>query len=140
MRTTREVRVVFEAAAPFHRRSLNDALLTRLTLQTQLPQILMKFLEGKIFFTVDIQALFNRIRLRPECSLSSISLAGKVKLPVPSTPDRLMFGDRCSPLIAISVIRRVADDFGCGDPETIQAIKRNLYMDDYLDSVDSWRI
>ena len=42
--------------------------------------------------------------------------------------NRLTFGNRCSPFNAISVIRRVADDFGSGHPEVTGAIKNNLYM------------
>ena len=51
--------------------------------------------------------------------------------------DRLAFGDRCSPYVAISVIHRVAEEYGAEHPEVAKGIKENLYMDDYLDSAST---
>ena len=53
--------------------------------------------------------------------------------------DRLSFGDKCSPFVAISVVHRVADDYGQDRSltEAANAIRENFYVDDYLDSSDT---
>ena len=97
-KTTRKLRVMFDAAAPFHGRSLIDALLTGPALQTQLPQISVKFREGKIAFTADIEAMFSRIRLRSEDARYHRFLwreKGSDRLRLLQM-NRLTFGDRCS--------------------------------------------
>lgn len=51
--------------------------------------------------------------------------------------DRLTFGDTCSPLEAIYVTQKTAQDFGNEREEAVRAINANLYVDDYLDSAES---
>ena len=50
---------------------------------------------------------------------------------------RLTFGDRCSPFVAISVVHRIAEDFKDRLPEAAAAVKQSLYVGDYLDSPDT---
>ena len=57
---------MFDAAAKYNGKSLNDALLPGPTLQNELPHVLTKFREGDIGFGADIEAMFSRIRLREE--------------------------------------------------------------------------
>jgi hypothetical protein len=64
--TEKKLRVVFDAAAKYNGKSLNDALLPGPTLQNELPHVLTKFREGDIGFGADIEAMFSRIRLREE--------------------------------------------------------------------------
>lgn len=51
--------------------------------------------------------------------------------------DRLTFGDCCFPFIAVFATRKVAEDYGEEKEETVQAIKENVYVNDYLDSCKS---
>jgi hypothetical protein len=60
------LRVVFNAAASFHGRSLNDALLLDPALQCKLPSVLTSFRLVEVVVAADIKAMFSRIRLRPE--------------------------------------------------------------------------
>ena len=46
----------------------------------------------------------------------------------------MTFGVTCSPYVAISTTWRAADDSGLGMEEDTDAVRRNLYMYDYLDS------
>ena len=41
--------------------------------------------------------------------------------------NRLPFGDKCSPFVAIATTQRVADDHGTENPEAVRAIKENMY-------------
>ncbi|XP_057379669.1 uncharacterized protein LOC130701908 [Daphnia carinata] len=62
----RKLRIVFDSAAQFQGKCLNDAMLTGPTLQNMLPSVLIKFREAEVAFTADIEAMFSRIRLRPQ--------------------------------------------------------------------------
>ncbi len=53
--TEKKLRVVFDAAAKYNGKSLNDALLPGPTLQNELPHVLTKLREG------DIEAMLSRI-------------------------------------------------------------------------------
>ncbi|KAI9554965.1 hypothetical protein GHT06_020249 [Daphnia sinensis] len=59
-----KLRVVFDAAAPFKGKCLNDSILSGPALQTPLPSVILKFREGEIAWAADIEAMFSRIRLR----------------------------------------------------------------------------
>ena len=50
---------------------------------------------------------------------------------------RLIFRDCCSPFVAVYTSRKVAEDYEEGKEEAAEAIHTRLYMDDYLDSVDT---
>ena len=83
--------------------------------------------------------MFSRVRLTPEDARFHRFLwkeAGSDHVEVLQM-DRLCFGDKCSPFVAISVVHRVADDYGQDCPEAANAIRENFYGDDYLDSSDT---
>ena len=137
--TEKKLRVVFDAAAKYNGKSLNDALLPGPTLQNELPHVLTKFREGDIGFGADIEAMFSRIRLREEDARYHRFLwkeRNSEKLDTYQM-NRLAFGDTSSPCEAIYITRRTAADFGTGMEEAVKAIEENLYVDDYLDSAES---
>ena len=47
---------------------------------------------------------------------------------------RVTFGVTCSSYVAIRTTWRAADDAGPGMEEAAEAVRQNLYADDYLDS------
>ncbi|KHJ40363.1 Tas retrotransposon peptidase A16 [Trichuris suis] len=105
-------------------------------LENELPMVLMKFSEEEVAFAADIEAMFSRIRLRPEDARYHRFLwkEDKTERTKVFQMNRVTFGDTCSPFLAISTIMRTAREFGQGKEEAVRAIKNNLYMDDYLDS------
>lgn len=127
---------MFDSSAVYEGRSLNSALLTGPALQNELPLVLLKFGEGSVAFAADIEAMFSRIRLRPEDARYHRFLWKDPELERVKVfqMDRVTFGDTCSPFIAISTIMRTAHEFGQGREEAVRAIQNNLYIDDYLDS------
>ena len=131
----KKLRIVFDSAAIYRGSSLNDALFCGPSLLNQLPCVLMGFREQEVAFTADIEAMFSRIRLRPEDARRHLLLwHDESGSEVIYKMDRLTFGDTCSPYVAIETVRRVATDHGQGEPEAVDAILKKLYMDDYLDS------
>ena len=105
--------------------------MTGTVFQTQLPKILIKFREDKIEFAADIEAMFSRVRLTPEDARFHRFLwkeAGNDDVGVIQM-NRLSFGDKCSPFVAISVVHRVAEDYGKDHPEATNAIRENYYLD-----------
>lgn len=47
---------------------------------------------------------------------------------------RVTFGVTCSPYVAIRTTWRAADDAGPEMEEAAESVRRNIYVDDYLDS------
>jgi hypothetical protein len=59
------LKVVFDAAAPFKGKCLNDAILSGPALQPSLSAILIQFREGEVAWASDVEAMVSRFRLRP---------------------------------------------------------------------------
>ena len=128
----KKLRVVFNAAAPFRGKCLNDTLYEGPAWSNQLPQVLIKFRERRVTFTADIEAMFSRIRLKPEDARYHRFLwrdreSGQTII---YQMDRLTF-------VAVHTTRKVAEDYGEGREEAAEAIRTRPYMDDYLDSADT---
>ena len=134
----KKIRIVFDSAAKFEGKCLNDCLLTGPPLQNLLPHVLIRFREGAVAFSADIEAMFSRIRLTPrDARYHRFLWQDDNKKTVVCQMDRLTFGDGSSPFVALKTIRRVAADHGAGKEDAVRTIHRNLYVDDYLDSAKS---
>ena len=135
----KKLRIVFDATAEFEEKSFNNSMLTGPKLQSELSEILLKFRERPIALGGDIEAMFSRIRLnkadaRYHRSLMTEPTTGEVEI---YQMNRLTFGDAASPFIAMATLHRTAEDYGGGQERACRAIKKNFYMDKYLDSFDS---
>ena len=132
---SQELRLVFDAAAKFNQRCLNDYIASGSPLQNPLPAVLIQFREGSIAWSADVGAMFSRIRLRPEDRRYHrflwLERDGSTSI---CEMDRVTFGVRCSPFVAIRTMWRVADDAGSDMADVAQAVRRNFYVDDYLGS------
>ena len=133
-----KLRVVFDAAARFRGKCLNDAILRGPALQTPLAAVLIRFREGAVAWAADVEAMFSRVRLRAADKPFFRFLwqkEGEQKVSV-CEMQRLPFGATCSPFIAISVTRRAAADHH--ESSIVQeAISKKMYVDDYLSSAKS---
>ena len=107
-------------------------------LQNSLPRIIIRFREGDIAWAADIQAMFSRIRLRPEDWKYHRFLWPERDGTV-STCEmrRLTFGVSCSPCVAIYTTWKAGEDAGTDMRHAADAIRSNLYIDDYLGSSHS---
>ncbi|XP_045027151.1 uncharacterized protein LOC123470665 [Daphnia magna] len=129
-----KLRVVFDAAAPFQGKCLNDFILSGPALQPSLPSVLTQFREGAVAWASDVEAMFSRFRLNPSdanyfCFLWQ-DLSAKF---VVCRMDRLPFGATCSPFIAIYTTYRAVADAEVGE-KAVNAVKKKMYVDDYLGS------
>ena len=61
----RKLRVVFDGASRWKRKSLNDGMRSGPKLQNDLAKVLIRFQQGEIAFSADIIAMYSRIRLKP---------------------------------------------------------------------------
>ena len=120
----KKFRIVLYTTAEFEGKSLNNSMLT-----------------GKrpIALGADVEAMFSRIRLtkvdaRYHRFLMTEPTAEEVEV---YQMNRLTFGDAASPFVAMATLHRTAEDYGGGQERACRAIKKNFYIDDYLDSFDS---
>ncbi|KZS08408.1 Uncharacterized protein APZ42_027611 [Daphnia magna] len=106
-----KTRVVFDAAAKFQGRCINDCILSGPALQVPLPAVIIKFQEGEIAWASDIGAKFSQIRLKEEeCRFFRYLWRRK--------------GED---------ITRVSADFAT-DPEVVEVVGTKMYVNDYLSS------
>jgi hypothetical protein len=133
-----KIRVVFDAASKCRGVSLNDHLLSGPDLLTSLVGHIQRFREGKVAIAADIQEMFLRIKMRAEDQYSQLFLWKQEPggIPVTMMMKSMMFGARCSPCSAQYVRDCVARESEEAFPRAAEAVRRNMYMDDYLDATD----
>ena len=136
-----KVRMVMDARAKYNGASLNDELLVGPDLLNNLCGVLLRFREERVAITADIESMFHQC-LIIEQDQPALRFLWR-NLETSRNPDVyqmmvMIFGAASSPCTANYVLRKTADD-NCEDPsfspETIEAVKRNFYMDDLLKSV-----
>lgn len=135
-----KIRVVFDAAAKFQGKSLNDYLLTGPDLLNNLVGILFRFRIGQIAVTGDIQDMFLRVKVRVQDQKGQLFLwrgAERHREPVVYAMTSLIFGAASSPTSAIYVLNKNAESHAEEFPNVLTATKRDHYMDDLLHSTDS---
>ena len=133
-----KVRRVYNAAAKFDGKSLNDFIYTGPDLLNSLFGVLLRFRQGKIALCSDIKDMFLQMRVTKEDlpALRFLYRDSEDKDPEVYQCLRRPFGERSAPACANYVMKRNAEDFEREFPEAAEAVKRNLYVDDSLNSLD----
>ncbi|XP_026733916.1 uncharacterized protein LOC113498174 [Trichoplusia ni] len=137
----RKPRIVFDAAAKYEGRSLNDALLAGPDLLQSLFGVLLRFREGPVAVMADIQDMFLRVKVKEEdrdCLRFLWRGSRRTGKPEEYRMSSIIFGAASSSATAIYVMNRnETEDFKITHPEAVKAIRRNHNVDDYLQSFSS---
>lgn len=136
-----KIRLVHDAAARSHGRSLNDMLLSGPDLLQSLPGVIMRFRQHPFAISADIQEMFMQIKIREEDRDALRFLwrgdnRGDTK-PQEYQMTSVIFGATSSPCTALYIKNRNAEDFEDKFPRAVREIKKNHYMDDYITSFPS---
>ena len=136
------MRVVFDCAARYNGRSLNDALMSGPPLMNTLVGVLIRFREERIALVGDIEAMFHQVRMDPVHADALRFLwwkDGKLN-EEPLIYQMLvhLFGATSSPSCANFCLRHTANEFGhLYYPTVSKVVHQNFYVDDCLISLPS---
>lgn len=130
-----QVRLVLDAAAKSHGKSLNDFLMQGPHNTNDLNGVLCRWREQPVALTSDVVAMFSQIRIdsRDRRSLRFL-WRGKRRsgdFDVYESPV-LIFGAACSPSIAGYCFRRTVSELGDGNPLVSRAVMQDSYVDDII--------
>lgn len=132
----KKLRLVFDAAAKSKGLSLNDFLLTGPDLLMSLFGIMLRFREHKVAIAGDIKDMFLRVKILPQCQ-DALRFVWRDHVSSPIKTYKmtsLIFGASCSPFIAQFIKNKNAQRFQQSMPSAVEAICKQHYMDDYIDS------
>ncbi|XP_063636132.1 uncharacterized protein LOC134806742 [Cydia splendana] len=135
-----KIRLVHDAAATSHGRSLNDMLHTGPDFLQSLPGVIMKFRQHSIAVSADLKEMFMQIKIREEDrdALRFLWRGDRREgEPEEYRMTSVIFGASSSPCTALYIKNRNAREHATQYPEAARAIERNHYMDDYLQSFNT---
>ena len=135
-------RIVFDCAARFNERSLNDELLQGPDLTNSLVGVLHRFRQKPIAVSGDVEAMFHQVRVTPsDCNALRFLWWSDDDLDKEPEEYQMLvhlFGATSSPSVCCWALRQTAVRYGERyDPKVLAVVDRNFYVDDCLLSVDS---
>ncbi|KZS10201.1 Uncharacterized protein APZ42_025383 [Daphnia magna] len=140
LHSTTKVRVVFDGTAEYGGTSINQNLLRGPNLLASLFGLLLRFRRNLVPVGADIEKMFHQVKnpvedqaayhfvYRTPCS-NQAPLTYRMAVHV--------FGSVSSPTTCIFALNQTADDHRDQYPEAVYSVRRNFYVDNYLDSFDS---
>ena len=135
-----KVRMVYDSSASYKGISLNDELLKGPDVNTQLRTVLLRFRQGSVAFTADVEAMFHAFHLPIEHRNFVRFFWWKDNDPkndlVEYRATVHVFGNRSSPALANIGLRFAASN-GSNSEVVKQFVGNNFYVDDALRSCDS---
>ena len=137
-----KLRIVFDSSAAFDGVSLNDVLLQGPDEANKIIGVLMRFRQGKVAFSCDIDSMFHGFHVpvnqRDYLRFFWWSNNDPSKQIVPFRAKVHVFGNSSSPAIATFGLRYTTlDPEAVDSPKACNFIKNNFYVDDGLGSADS---
>ena len=137
-----KVRVVFDCAAKYNGTSLNEQLLQGPDLTNSLVGVLTRVRQEPVALVADIEAMFHQVRMNPlDCDALRFLWWPDNDLTREPAEYRMevhLFGGTSSPSCANFCLKKTAEDnAGDFEPEVVNTVKRNFYVDDCLKSVRS---
>ncbi|XP_058456723.1 uncharacterized protein LOC131434094 [Malaya genurostris] len=134
-----KVRVVWDAAATVQGISLNSVLLKGPDLLTPLSSVLSRYRQKQVAVSGDVREMFHQVFIRPEDRQAQRFLwRDHPELPIQVyIMDVATFGATCSPCSLQYIKNKNAEEQAIEFPVACEAVMKNHYVDDYLDSVDT---
>ena len=135
------IRVVFDCAAKYLSRSLNQELLSGPDLTNSIVGVLMRFRSEKVAFMADIEKMFYQVKV-PTHQQSFLRFLwwpnSNVDLkPVDHQMTVHVFGAASSPGCANFALRHASTELTTYSSEVRETLQRNFYVDDLLKSEHS---
>ena len=134
------VRIVFDASCKTDTNcSLNDLLHIGPKLQSDLFSLLLNFRMGEVAFSADIRQMYRQINLveNHRC-FQRILWRSSPNNPVEAYElNTVSFGVKSSPFLALRTVQQLAEDEKMSLPLGSEIVKRDMYIDDVVSSVDS---
>ncbi|XP_043861898.1 uncharacterized protein LOC122756444 [Drosophila santomea] len=131
-----KIRLVWDAAAKSHGKSLNDFMLNGPDFLNPLTEVLMAFRVGRIGVCADIAEMFHQITIQQSDMHAQrfLWLSKGNKTPRTFVMRAMTFGICCAPCIAHYVRDKNAQEFKDQCPRAFESITKAHYVDDLIDS------
>ena len=131
------LRIVFNSSAVYKGHKLNDYWMKGPDLLNDLFGVLLRFREGQAAVLGDIKKMYHRI-LIPEVDQQVHRFLWR-NLDTEGEPDTyvktvLTFGDKPAPEMALTALKKTAEESADVHPEAADVLKNNTYMDDICES------
>ena len=135
-----KVRIVFDCAAKYHGISLNQQLLQGPDFTNPLVGVLTRFRQETTAIAADIKGMFHQVYVDPK-DFDVFRLLWWPDGQLNEQPARIQngktLGATSSPSVA-NFCLKTASIYGTEfDPEVVQSVERNMYVDDLMKSVDT---
>ena len=130
-----KLRVAFDGSCPTSTGvSLNDVLAAGPTLHPNLDQILIRFRKHRVAVSTDIGKMFREVLLsQPDRQLHRFLWRPQPDQTLETyCMNRVTFGVRPSPYLAVRALQQTAEDFSTPDSICYQHIFDSIYVDDLL--------
>ena len=137
-----KVRLVFDCAARYCGTSLNQQLLQSPDLTNPLVGVLIRFRQEPVVMAADIEAMFHQVYVDPQDRDALRFLwwpdGDLQKEPEEYHMVKHLFGATSSPSCANFCLQKTVSTYQEEfDPDTIQTVMQNMYVDDLMKSVSS---
>ncbi|XP_039450458.1 uncharacterized protein LOC120429296 [Culex pipiens pallens] len=133
--STTKVRVVFDGSAKTSAgHSLNDALLVGPVVQDELLDTVLRFRKFPIALVADIEKMYRQVAVHPE-DRPYQRIVWRFDPEQPITTYELAtvtYGLAPSSFLATRTLLQLADDEGAQFPQASAAIKKHMYVDDFI--------
>ena len=131
-------RVVFDCGASYKGTSLNSQLLQGPDQTSSLIGVLLRFRRGEVAVMADVKAMFHQVRVEPDDTESLRFLWWpKSNFNLPPVDFQMLvhiFGATSSPSVCSFALKRAVDNETGASEQTVSAVSKSFYVDDFLGS------